>query len=108
VKTKASGLLYNKKFWLILFLITYAISWLWLPEELPLYYSFALKADRLASKYELLLLPLIVFIISYIAENWLKRLALGNETVEQLIKFTVLSVSGFAYFLFLKIILLVV
>jgi hypothetical protein len=107
VKIKLGQLIYYRNFWLVLFLLTYAVSWFWLPEELPLYYSFALKADRLASKYELLLLPVTVFIVSYVSETWLKKLALGNETVEQLIKFTVLAISGFTYFLFLKIIFLV-
>ncbi len=100
--------LYNKKVWLVLFLATFLLSWLWLPEELPLYYSFALRQDKLAGKYELLILPALVYAFFYIGEKWLVRLSLENSTMKDLIRKSLVAIAVFAYFIFLKIILLVI
>lgn len=100
--------LYDKNSWLVLFIVTYIAFWFWLPEQLPLYYSQALKEDRLAGKYELLIIPVFVYILFLIAEKWLYSLALKNTTIIALIRNFLVVTAAFSYFIFLKIILLVV
>ncbi len=99
---------YDKNSWLALFVLTYLVFWFWLPQEVPLYYSQALKEDRLAGKYELLIIPVVVYFLFLLAEKWLYTLALKNQTMLDLIKNFLVAAAAFSYFIFLKIILLVV
>jgi len=100
--------LYNAKIFMVLFLATFVLFWFFLPEEVPLYYSMALREDRLAGKYELLIMPLIVAFYIFVGHKFLEKLALKNTTMENLIRAFLIGSSIVMYLVFLKIILLVV
>jgi len=108
IKNKWHYFLSDKKKWVLLFIITYLIFWYWLPEQIPMYYSFALRSDKLAGKYDLLLLPIFVLGFFVIGQEWLEKLALQNSSMIFLIRFFLIAISVFTYFVFLKIILLVI
>ncbi len=101
------ALIHNKRAWVILFLITYAVFWFKMPEQVPLYYSQVLKADKLASKYELLIIPLFVYLFFEISERWLYKLALENKVVKQVITYFLVGLAVFSYIIFFKIVLLI-
>jgi hypothetical protein len=107
-KRDYSKILFNKYAWLILYLATYAVFWVRLPPQIPLFYSQALRDDRLANSYALLILPAVVFTTFMINEKFLKKLALKNEIILQVISFSGVVLAAFTYILFLKILLLVV
>jgi len=98
----------DKKRWLVLFVLTYLAFWYWLPKEIPLFYSLAIKEDRLTSQYSLLLIPLAVFIFFAIGEYWLEKLALQNTNMIALIRLFLVIIAAFAYWMFLKIILMII
>lgn len=100
-------LVFSKNTWLVLFLATYGIFWFRLPDEVPLFYSQALREDRLASKFALLILPAVVYVTFVISERFLNRLALKNPVILTLIKYANVVLAAFTYILFLKILLLV-
>lgn len=98
----------DKKRWLALFVLTYLIFWYWLPEEVPLYYSFALRPDKLAGKYDLLFLPLFVVGFFFLGQEWLEKLALQNLSMVLLIRIFLAALATFTYFVFLRLILLII
>lgn len=102
------SIVFNKYLWLVIFLVTYGISWFRLPPVVPLFYSQSLPEDRLASKYALLVLPVIVFVSFFVNERILSRLALKHAGILSLIKYASVTIAIFTYVLFLKIILLVI
>lgn len=97
----------DKNKWLVLFLLTFALAFYWLPGELPLYYSKALPEEKLVSKYHLLIIPVFIYFY-FLIMNFFSQLALKNENMLSLIKLFTIGLALFAYFLFLKIILLVI
>lgn len=106
-KKISTEIVFNKNIWLLLFLSTYSIFWLRLPSQVPLYYSQALREDRLANKYALLILPAVVYATFLIIERFLKPLALKNPVILGLLKYAGVIFAAFTYVLFLKILLLV-
>lgn len=104
---KIKNLLYRypNEAWLILFIGTYTLVYNRLPEEIPLYYSQVLKEDKLASKYELLLIPGIVYFSLLLGRWLLLKLSLKNENMENLILQSLMLFAGAGYFLFVRIII---
>ncbi|MFA6005246.1 MAG: hypothetical protein WC775_02055 [Patescibacteria group bacterium] len=100
-------ILFSKFAWLLLFLVTYGIFWFRLPPQVPLYYSQALREDRLADSYALLILPAVVFMTFIICERFLSKLALKNGVILRVVEISSVVMAAFAYVLFLKILLLV-
>lgn len=98
----------NQYRWLVLFLVTYASAYYWLPEQIPLFYSQALPVEKLASKYYLLILPTIVSGLYIVSQILLQKLALNNRNMLTLLAFFRVGIAGFCYFLFIRIILLVI
>jgi len=98
----------DKRRWLVLFVLTYLVSWYWLPEQVPLYYSLVLKQDQLASQYTLLMIPLLVMFFFLVGQKWLEKLALENTNMLTLIKAFLVVLASFSYLVFLKIIILVI
>jgi len=96
----------DKRKWTIIFLVTYLGFFYWLPEEVPLYYSQALPEDKLASRYFLLIIPLLVLMFQFICELFLEKIALKNAPMLKLIRFFKIGLSVASYFIFLKIIVL--
>lgn len=99
---------YNLRFWLIMILVLIGISWYWLPLVIPLYYSRALPEDRLASAYELLILPLFIFVIYLLSEILISNLALKNKDMTSLIKGTIVWICFLTFFILFRIIYLVI
>jgi len=106
-KQHLTKLLFNKYAWLVVYLVTYALFWFRLPPQVPLFYSQALREDRLASKFSLLILPVVVFMTFIVNDRFLKKLALKNEVIIQVISCSGVVLAAFTYILFLKILLLV-
>jgi len=98
----------NQYRWVAIFLITFAVSFYWLPEQIPLFYSQALPQEQLATKYHLLIIPLVVFIFFMISRVWLEHLALKNENMLKLIKYFRIGLAFFSYLLFFRIIFLII
>jgi len=96
----------DKRKWTIIFLVTYLGFFYWLPAEVPLYYSQALPEDKLASRYFLLVIPLLVLVFQLVCELFLEKLALKNVPMLRLIRFFKVGFTGIAYLIFLKIIIL--
>jgi hypothetical protein len=96
----------DKRKWTIIFFVTYLSFFYWLPKEVPLYYSQALPEDKLASRYLLLIIPLLVLVFQFVSELFLERLALKNVAMLRLIRYFKIGFSVVAYFIFLKIIIL--
>lgn len=97
----------NQYRWLGLFIATYVLAFYWLPEQIPLYYSQALPEEKLASKYYLLILPVLVFSLFIITQSFLRRLSLNNHNMLKFLSFFCVGFSIFCYLLFIRIILLV-
>lgn len=93
--------------WLLLFIITFALAFYWLPEQVPLFYSQALPEEKLASKYYMLILPALVFGFFILSQTLLQKLALNNSNMLKLLSFFRIGLAGFTYLLFIRIILLV-
>ncbi len=98
----------NQYRWLGLFLLTFAGAYYWLPEQVPLFYSQGLSEERLASKYGLLILPLLVLGLFMVSHFFLKKLALLNHNMLVLLSFFRVGFAVFCYLLFIKIIFLVI
>ena len=94
--------------WLILFLATFLIFFYWLPGEVPLFYSQALPEEKLADKYYLLTLPVLVLGLFLISKTFLQKLSLSNQNMLKLLQFFRIGFAFFCYFLFIRIILLVI
>jgi len=94
--------------WLLLFLLTFAVSFYWLPEQVPLFYSQALPEEKLASKYSLLILPLLVWVFFIVSKVFLHKQALENENMLSLIRYFRIGLAAFCYLTFIRIILLVI
>ena len=92
----------------MLFLITYAFSYFYLPQQVPLYYSTLLREDKLASKYELLLTPFYLMILFVLWERVFIRFTLGNIFIQKLGQAFVVFLACMAYSSFIKIILSVI
>lgn len=98
----------NQYRWLVLFLLTFALAYYWLPEQVPLFYLQALPEEKLASKYYLLILPTIVFSLYIVSQFLLQKLSLNNRNMLTLLAFFRVGIASFGYFLFIRIILLVI
>ncbi|MCR4329885.1 MAG: hypothetical protein NUV65_05070 [Candidatus Roizmanbacteria bacterium] len=101
-------LLQNKFAWFGLFGLTYVISFFYLPQQVPLYYSTLLREDKLANKYELLLIPLFLIILFILWERIFIKLTLGNEYIQKLGQGFIVFLACMAYGSFVKIILSVI
>ena len=97
----------DKNKWLVLFIVTYLLSFYWLPSEVPLFYSLSLPEEKLVSKYYLLIIPVFIYIF-FLLTSFFSRLALKNENMLSLIKLFRVGLSAFSYFIFIKIILLII
>ncbi len=101
-------LLQNKLVWLGLFIATYAVSFFYLPQQVPLYYSTLLREDKLANKYELLLIPFFLMILFVLWERVFIKLTLGNIYIQKLGQGFIVFLACMAYGSFVKIILSVI
>lgn len=98
----------NQYRWLVLFLVTYVLAYYWLPEQIPFFYSQVLPEEKLASKYYLLILPALVSSLFIVSQFLLQKLALNNRNMLALLAFFRVGMASACYFLFIRIILLVI
>jgi len=98
----------NKFAWLGLFVTTYVVSFFYLPQQVPLYYSTLLREDKLANKYELLLIPLFLMILFILWERIFIKLTLRNKYMQMLGQGFIVFLACMAYGSFVKIILSVI
>ena len=98
----------DKHKWLVLSIVTYLLAYYWLPEQIPLFYSQALPEEKLASKYYLLVITLFIYFFYLLSQTLLTKLALKNENMLNLIQLFRIGLAFFGYFLFLRIITLVI
>jgi len=98
----------DKHKWLVLTVVTFLLAFYWLPEQVPFFYSQALPEEKLASKYYLLVIPLFNYLFFVLSDTWLSKLALKNDNMLNLIQFFRIGLAFFGYFLFLRIIILII
>lgn len=89
--------------WLLVFLVTFGAAYFFLPEQVPLYYSTAIREDRLASKYMLLLIPACVLGVHVLYYSLLYRLTLQNTYMQRLSEGFILFLTILAYLSFIRI-----
>lgn len=91
-----------------IFTITFAIALPFLPSEIPLFNTNAVREDRLASKYVLIIIPVCVGFLYGVYLLILKRLALENSAMLRLIEGFILFLSAVSYLGILRIIITVI
>jgi hypothetical protein len=106
--SKVINFLDSKWRWLAIFGFTFLAAFYWLPESVPLFYSQVLPEEKLGNKYELLIIPVFIFVFFSLTELWLQRLALKNENMLNLIKLFRISLASFSYLIFIRIIILII
>lgn len=92
--------------WLGVFIVTIGIALPFLPNEIPLFNTAAVRPDRLASKYMLLLIPLCVSGLYLVDTLLLTKLSLHNQMMRRLTKAFILFLTVVAYFSLLRIIVI--
>lgn len=93
--------------WLFVFLITFGLAYLFLPEQVPLYYSTAIREDRLASKYMLLLIPACVLGLHILYYSFFYRLTLQNNYMHRLAEGFLNFLTILAYLSFVRILFII-
>lgn len=94
--------------WTAVFLATLAGALPFLPEEVPLFNSMAIREDRLGSKYMLLIIPATVAALFIVDTLLLSRLSLKNVAMRRLIRSFCTFLACVAYISMLRIILMLI
>ena len=94
--------------WLALFIVTFSASFWFLPEQVPLYYSIAVREDRLANKYLLLLIPLCVVALHTLYYSWLRGFSLENVSMQRLTEGFITFLTALAYISFIRILFIII